>query len=212
MKFNKIKLIIFDVDGTLIDTDKLIIESYRELFRRFRPDYKLTEQEEISFLGPTLVSMFPKYFNEEFEVLLKVYRDYSNQNAKKFAYLYDNVKESLSYLKKQGYRLAIVTSRYKYSAEHMLDIFGILNYFDYIVGLSEVNNPKPDPEGINKCLEYFGLGANETIYIGDNQSDYYAGKNAKVVTSLVNWAKGRDNSLLNPDLLIDNYSKLMEIF
>ena len=66
----KFKVVLFDVDGTLIDTDQLIINSYKELFRRFRPDYKLTKDEEISFLGPTLASMFPKYFNEDFNSLI----------------------------------------------------------------------------------------------------------------------------------------------
>ena len=60
--FKNIKAILFDVDGTLIDTDSIIIESYREVFKKLRPEYKLTEKEELSFLGPTLISMFAKYF------------------------------------------------------------------------------------------------------------------------------------------------------
>ena len=75
-----IKVILFDVDGTLIDTDELIINSYKELFRIFRPDYKLTREEEISFLGPTLASKFPRYFKEDFQLLFQVYRNYRHKD------------------------------------------------------------------------------------------------------------------------------------
>ena len=82
METKKIKAIIFDFDGTLANTDELVIRSYREVFKTFRPDYKLTESEEISFLGPTLEDMFKKYFKEDFITLLNVYHNYAFKNTK----------------------------------------------------------------------------------------------------------------------------------
>ena len=62
---NKFELVLFDLDGTLIDTDKLIFMSYRHVFNKYRPDYKLTFEEVISFLGPTLMDTFKVYFPNE---------------------------------------------------------------------------------------------------------------------------------------------------
>ena len=58
--FETVNTIVFDLDGTLLNTDDLVINSYREVFKIYRPDYKLSKEEEISFLGPTLKSMFLK--------------------------------------------------------------------------------------------------------------------------------------------------------
>lgn len=208
----EIKVILFDVDGTLIDTDELIINSYKELFRRFRPEYKLTKEEEISFLGPTLASMFPKYFKEDFELLFSVYRNYSHDHMREYSFVYDSAIEVIEYLKEKGYRLGVVTSRFKSSVMSVLNEFDLTKYFEIIISLDDVMNPKPNPEGINKCLEYFKVSPSECLYIGDNLNDYKASIAANVRTALVSWARGRDNSLLNPDILLKSYLDLKKIF
>lgn len=207
-----IKVILFDVDGTLIDTDDLIINSYRELFRRFRPDYKLTREEEIGFLGPTLASMFPRYFKEDFQLLFQVYRNYSHEHMREYSFVYDYAIEVIEHLKLKGYRLGVVTSRFKSSVMSVLEEFDLTKYFEIIVSLDDVNTPKPDPEGINKCLSYFNVEPQECLYIGDNLNDYKAAISANVKTALVSWARGRDNSLLKPDILLKTYLDLKKIF
>lgn len=207
----KFKVVLFDVDGTLIDTDQLIINSYKELFRRFRPDYKLTKDEEISFLGPTLASMFPKYFNEDFDLLFKVYSTYSHNHMREHAFVYEHAEEVIKELKAKGYRIGVVTSRFKSSVMTVLNEFDLTKYFEIIISLDDVNNPKPSPEGINKCLEFFNCSKDECLYIGDNLGDYNASVSAGVKSCLVSWAKGRDNSLLNPDYLLHSYLDLKKI-
>ena len=208
---NNFKVIIFDIDGTLIDTDELIINSYRALFKKFRPDYVLTKEEEISFLGPTLASMFPKYFKEDFDTLLEVYRDFSHGTMKEYAYVYNHAEEVLRLLKEEGYKLAVVTSRFRSSVLSVLDEFDLTKYFEYIVALDDVEKPKPSPEGLNKCIEHFNVTKEECLYIGDNESDYKASKNAGVKCAMVAWAKGRNNASLDCEYLIDSYLDLKKI-
>ena len=212
MEIKKIKAIIFDFDGTLANTDELVIRSYREVFKTFRPDYKLTESEEISFLGPTLEDMFKKYFKEDFITLLNVYHNYAFKNTKKYAFLYPHVEQMLSILKKRGYIVGLITSRFRDSLYQMLDNFPLEKYFDVIITLDEVSKPKPSPEGINFILNKYNLKNNELIYIGDNNTDYQACKNAHVYSGLVSWSRGRNNALNNPDLLINDFKEVIDLF
>ena len=208
---NNIKVVIFDIDGTLIDTDDLIINSYRNLFKKYRPDYVLKREEEVSFLGPTLASVFPKYFKEDFEELFKTYRDYSHEHMKEYAYVYPYAIDVLEHLKNKGYKIGVVTSRFKSSALSVLEAFDLTKYFEYIISLDDVEKPKPSPEGLNKCLEYFSVKKEECLYIGDNESDYKASKNAGVKCAMVSWARGRNNALLDCDYLINTYQDLKKI-
>lgn len=214
MKMNKtgLKAIIFDLDGTLLDSDELIIKAYEKVFDTFRPGYKLTEEEKTSFLGPTLATMFSKYFTEDFETLLKVYEDYAFANKKVYGKLYPNVIEMLNFFKSRGFKLGLVTSRFMRSAEVMLEAFDLTKYFDKIVTLDIVKNPKPDPEGINLVLKEFNVLPDEAIYIGDNKSDFIAARDAHVHTALVTWAKNRDNSILKPEILINSFEDFMKSF
>ena len=100
---NNLKAIIFDLDGTLINTDELIIASYHAVFNKFRPNYKLTREEEISFLGPPLEVMFKKYFKEDFDTLLHEYRKYAHEHTLELASTYDYVEEMLQFLNDNNY-------------------------------------------------------------------------------------------------------------
>ena len=210
--FETVNTIVFDLDGTLLNTDDLVINSYREVFKTYRPNYKLTKEEEISFLGPTLKSMFLKYFNNDMDDLLNTYHDYARKHTLEQAKLYPYAEEILIYLREKGYRVILFTSRFKSSCEEMLSSFDLAKYFDMVITLDEVKNPKPSPEGLELIKKVYNLQNNQIIFIGDNKSDLDSGKSAHVYTSLVSWSKGRNNSLLNPELLINNFKDLENIF
>lgn len=209
MKNSDIKGIIFDLDGTLIDTDELIIASYHEVFKELRPNYKLTKEEELSFLGPPLEEIFNKYFDEEFDVLVKIYRSYAEKHTIELAKVYPNTIELLTFLKSKGYKLGVVTSRFKKSALKMLTTFNIDSFFDCVIGLDDVSNPKPSPDGVLKCVESFNLSKEEVIFIGDAITDFQAGKNAGVKTGFVSF---RENSNLDCDIKIESYQELLSFF
>lgn len=201
------KTLLFDIDGTLLDTDMLIIRSYMHLFDTYRPDYPLKLSELSSFLGPVLKDVFPKYFKEDFQTLLNTYHTYSHQNIKRFVYLYDGVIDMLKAFKKKGYKLGIVTNRFGYSVKEVLEPFSISSYFDCIITLDDVKDGKPSPEGILLAIDRLNSQKEDTIYIGDNKSDKEASINAGIKTALVSWSYGRDNKLLNPDYLINSYDE-----
>lgn len=201
--------IIFDLDGTVLYTDELIKRTFIKVFEKYLPGYTLSDDELLSFLGPSLKETFSKYFPDEmFEELLSYYHDYNHSHHEDFVYVYPTVKETLEYLKNKGYPLAVVTTKLKVAADVGLNIFDLQKYFDVVIGLDDVKITKPDPEGIIKAMEL--LNVEKAVYIGDNITDIQAGKNAGVKTIGVKWSpKGYQHLLeLKPDLMVE---KMMEI-
>lgn len=205
------KAVIFDLDGTVLNTDLLIRESFIHVFKKYKPGYTLSEDELLSFLGPSLYDTFIRYFEQSMvNELIDYYREFNHAHHQDYVTIYPGVKETLMTLKDMGYPLAIVTTKIKDAVYIGLDLFGIKDYFDVIIGHDDVKRSKPDPEGINKVLEKLGL--NDGYYIGDNVTDILAGKNAGLKTIGVKWSpKGYDlMQKENPDLLIDHFSEIID--
>ena len=201
--------IIFDLDGTILNTDKLIKKTFIKVFEKYKPGYILSEDELLSFLGPPLKESFSKYFPiEKFDELVDYYHDYNHSHHEDYVSVYPFVIETLEYLKEKEYPLAIVTSKLKVAADIGLNAFDLRKYFDVIIGYDDVKATKPDPEGILKAMKR--LGVEKAVYVGDNVTDIQAGKNAGVKTIAVKWSPKGFLQLqeLNPDLLVD---KMIEI-
>lgn len=207
----KIRALLFDLDGTILNTDELVIRSYERVFETFRPDYPLTEEEKQGFLGPTLKEKFSCYFTEDFDALLQVYHTFAVEHMQKFAACYPHVKEVLTQLKKKGFFLGIVTSRFRESALEILDGFGLTSLFDTIVSLSDVKEAKPSPEGILSAMRTGGFKSEETLFLGDASTDYLAGRSAGVFTGLVAWCKRWDRDACHPDFVLNDFEDLEKI-
>lgn len=196
--------ILFDLDGTVLFTDTLIKESFKRVFEKYKPGYTLSEEELLSFLGPSLKDSFLRYFDSSMvEELIDYYRDFNHSHHEQYVYVYPTVIETLAYLKEQNYPLAIVTTKSNVAAYVGLDTFNLSKYFDVVIGVDDVVNTKPDPEGINQAMQQ--LGVSKAVMIGDNRTDIEAGKNAGIYTIGVKWSpKGYDMlAALHPDVLID---------
>ena len=205
------KAIIFDLDGTLLNTDLLIKKSFIHTFKKYKPGYTLSEKELLSFLGPSLKNTFSRYFPKEMiNEIIDYYREYNHDHHQDYVTIYPYVEEMLEYLKKQAFPLAVVTTKYKEAAYLGLDLFNITSYFDLVIGENDVKHSKPDPEGILLALKQ--LHCQTGYYIGDNVTDIQAGKRAGVKTIGVKWSpKGYDLiQKENPDLLINNYQELID--
>ncbi len=193
-KEKKQPVVLFDLDGTLIHTNDLIFESFKHVFKTYKPDYELSEEELISFLGPTLKETFMKYFEDDMiSTLIDAYRDHNLSHHEAFVYVYPGVIETLKELKEKGYRLGVVTSKFRDSAKHGMDLFELSDYFDVLIGLDDVQHHKPDPEGILKAMDI--LDTKKAIYVGDNPSDMMAAKAAGVLAVGVEWSMRGAQSL-----------------
>ncbi|WP_154888988.1 pyrophosphatase PpaX [Longibaculum muris] len=202
--------VIFDLDGTLLNTDLLIHKTFDHVFEKYKPGYILSEEEHLSFLGPTLKDTFARYFPESMsDELIEYYRDYNHAHHEDFVTIYPTVKETLETLKTKGYPLAVVTTKYSKAAYLGLDLFDLTQYFDVVLGMDNVNRVKPDPEGILKAMNQ--TNCKKALYVGDNTSDILAGKNAGVHTAGVKWTPKGTSEMekLNPDLMIDEMKDII---
>lgn len=212
-KMKNKKVILFDLDGTLIDTDKLIFMSYRYLFQKYGNGYEPTFSEYISFLGPTLMETFPKYFKEDVGLLLKEYREYGAKNDKYFLSPIKGANEVVAELERRGYKLAIVSSKIRKAIINNLKDLALDKYFSFIVGADEVEGRyKPDPYGINVALNYFGVTSDEAIMVGDSMGDIKCARNANVTRVAVNYSlKGKFYKDEDIDYAIDSLYDLLEL-
>ena len=154
VKNNKLDTILFDLDGTLLDTKNLIFRSFIHTFEKFRPDYQLTDEELNSFFGPTLHQTFSRYSNDEKEIqaMIEYYREFNIENHDTMVSAFPGVKEVLATLHKRGYLLGVVSSKRDDLVKRGLEVAGIDKMFDVIVGENKVKNHKPAPDGINLAL------------------------------------------------------------
>lgn len=203
--------VIFDLDGTLLNTDLLIRKSFEHVFHHYKPDYQISEEEHLSFLGPALKETFSRYFPEDMiDELIDYYRDYNHQHHQTYVTIYPHIQETLKILKEKGYPLAVVTTKYRHAALIGLDLFALTPYFDMVLGMDDVENVKPHPEGILKVMQ--SLGCQKGLYIGDNVTDMKAGQNAGIYCAGVKWTPKGYQAMqdLHPDLMIDDMLEIIE--
>ncbi|MEI5907663.1 pyrophosphatase PpaX [Bacillus spongiae] len=204
--------ILFDLDGTLIDTNELIISSFLYTLNRFFPDqYKL--EDVLPFIGPPLEESFEKVAPEQVREMVDCYRKYNLENHDALVKEFEGVKETVAKLHERGYKLAIVSTKIHNVVIKGLELMGLKAYFDVIVALDDVTKAKPDPEPIQLALTKLNSLPNEAVMIGDNHHDILAGKNAGTKSIGVAWsAKGRDYlEHYEPDYMLDKMPDLLDL-
>ena len=210
----KIDAVLFDLDGTLINTNEIIVASYRHAYSRHLPNLTISDQEIIDDIGPTLRMIFSKHTNDQYliDTLIETYRTYYTENEKKYHYLYPNVVETLQELKNHNLKLAIVTSKFKDAAWPSFSYYKLEQFFDAFIALDDVKNPKPDKEPVEKALKLLGNPQN-AIMIGDNQGDILSGKNANILTAGVAWSiKGATHlKKVNPDFIFEDMRDIINL-
>ena len=207
---NKYKVLLFDLDGTLCDTDEMIVQTMYAIYKDYKPTKVRTREELYYFSGPpirdTLAREFPDYDGDEmYEVFKRVSKGFYPKCVKAYQ---DEVK-ILTALKEKGYRLGVVTNKGLPLTIYSLELCGIDHLFDVIISADDVVIPKPDPTGIYKALEKLGISnKEECLYLGDNDIDYETATNAGVDTLLVTWGPRKINVLDKAKYLAKSYNDI----
>lgn len=176
------KILLFDLDGTLIDSTQAILESFINASLFFGYNFKGREQEIQALIGHPLREMFIKMGlpQGEIEECVKLYRSNYERIYLEKTILLPKVKDSFQTLP-SSYLLGVVTSKSSFFSKKILENLEMLHYFFRVVGIDDVSEPKPSAEPIFKALEGLEYDKSQVYMIGDTFFDMQSAKNADVV-------------------------------
>jgi HAD superfamily hydrolase (TIGR01549 family) len=211
---NKIKLVTFDLDGTLIDSGSTIYKATISTFEKLGMKVNLPKNE----LDKRIGAHFADIFNElniqvdDIEYFIKVYKtlyfDYIDDST-----LYSGVVEILEHLYNNNYKIALLTTKAQGQAELILEHFKLTKYFDYIMGRRPGIMHKPSPEPLLIISETLKVKPEETLMVGDTELDIQCGKSASAQTCGVSYGYRSELQLKReaPDYLVNSILQLKEI-
>jgi len=183
----RISCIIFDLDGTLTQTNELIFATFnhvaeKHLGKRFSP------QEITAMFGPPEEIAIQRLVGKEkYAAAMDDFYSFYELHHPVMASAYDGIREMLDLLKQRGLILAIFTGKGRRTALITLEQIGIRKHFDLIVTGTDVASHKPSPEGICNVMKKFGLDASQVLMVGDSVSDIHAARGAGVLIASVVW-------------------------
>lgn len=207
-----IKAVLFDLDGTLLDTNELILTSFREAFKNVL-NIEPPDDEIARLFGKPLVQSLIPYTEDKLGELVTTYRALNEVKHDTMCYAFPEVKDMLSELKGMGIKLGIVTSKRKVMADRGLKIAGIYDFLDVVMTPEATEKHKPDPQPALEACRLLGVNPNEAIMVGDATFDIMCGRDAGCKTIGVKYTVVPLEELIssNPDYLIDNPMEIIEI-
>lgn len=184
-----LKAVLFDMDGTIIDSDLMIVYTWCDLYRKFKPGYKPHLADLLSFSGPPLDLSLRKEFPDiPVKETLAYYEKRTKGYYDDYVSSFKAEKEVLETLKERGLKLGVVTNKARSFADYSLEVAHLEGLFDLVIGGDEVMRNKPDPEGIYSAMGQLGVSdKQEVVYVGDTIYDYEAAKRAQVPFLMAKW-------------------------
>jgi pyrophosphatase PpaX len=211
---HQLQTVLFDLDGTLIDSVRLILDSYHHTLTQHGLPAR-TDEEWLKGVGTPLHVQFADWRDspEQLEAMIATYREYNLKHHDRMVTVYPGVVEVVREIKAAGRQTGLVTSKNRQGALRGLKLVGLEALIDILVCADEVSNPKPHPEPVKKAVELLGADPGSTVYVGDSIHDMHAGRAAGVRTAAALWGPfGRSHlESADPDYWLATPRDLMEL-
>ena len=180
--------ILFDLDGTLLDSVRLILDSYHHTLA----NHGLPARDDdhwLAGLGTPLRVQFREWGDDpaRIEAMVLTYREYNLTHHDQQVRPYPGVVEMVGAVRASGRRTALVTSKNREGASRGLRVIGLDDAMEVIVGADDVVNPKPHPEPVHRALEALGVAPEDALFVGDSLHDMHSGRAAGTATAAVLW-------------------------
>ncbi|BAU26605.1 pyrophosphatase PpaX [Aneurinibacillus soli] len=204
--------VLFDLDGTLIDTNNLILTSFMYTLEKYYPG-KYTRDDILPHMGKPLYDQMEIFGPEHVDELVQVYREHNDLVHDELVREFPNVVQTVRDLAAMGVKMGIVTTKQRHTAEMGVRIFGLDPYMDAFVAYQDTEEHKPHPAPVLKAIELLGADPARTLMVGDSQYDIQAAQNAGVASAGVAWSlKGAAFlSTFEPTHLLNDISDLIQI-
>jgi phosphoglycolate phosphatase len=210
---NGIRLVIYDLDGTLIDSTEAIVEAFNRVVEEQGEATCPREQIE-EMIGLPLTDMFRRVLPPAkhggvqacWDRFVEIYADVGPEKT----LILPGVQETLAHFKQAGYLQSVATTKRGDVATRLLRKLGLGDYFDLILGINDVAHPKPAPDVINLTLERLGVKPHEAVFVEDTTIGLESGVRAGVHTVGVTTGTHSIDKLatLHPDYIINGLSEL----
>lgn len=207
-----IRYLLFDLDGTLINTNELIMQSFQHALQAY--GLTVPEEEVLRQFGKPLADQFRLFAPAQVEELVACYRQFNWQHHDLLTTDFPGVDAALQELQRRGYQMAIVTSKSRPVVRKGLALFDLTSYFAHLVCSEDTLGHKPGPEPVIRALQLLGAESHQAAMIGDSPYDLLAAKAAGVAAVGVLWSSFSRQSLLacKPDYLLTSPHELLQLF
>jgi len=214
----KIRGVVFDLDGTLIDSSKAIIESLFSAIYSNGIEPAITVNDSHFFMGKnlkeTLDILIPGAVQCLKDKVARCYVDHYYDNQISNAMLFPEVKKTLDRLKSKGLKLAVATAKHSFCAKAELEVTKVAHYFDSIRGTDEGIPSKPNPDLLFEICEKFQLTPKDVLMVGDTDRDVIFARNAGCISCSVtygNWSREMFiEHKVEPDFYINRFDQILD--
>jgi pyrophosphatase PpaX len=210
----KIDTVLFDLDGTLIDSVRLILDSYHHTLQAHGLPPR-TDAEWLEGVGTPLTAQFAACDGTAgmLDALIATYREYNLKHHDRMVTVYPGVVDVVQRLKADGIATGLVTSKNRTGAIRGLALARLESFMDVLVCADEVQNAKPHPEPVEKAVRLLGADPAATVYVGDSIHDMRSGRAAGVRTAAVLWGPFGRSELegAEPDYWLEQPSELLSL-
>jgi pyrophosphatase PpaX len=183
-----VQTVLFDLDGTLIDSVRLILDSYHHTLAAHGLPPR-SDEEWLRGVGTPLSVQLAEWSDDRgtLEALIATYREYNLAHHDRMVTVYPGVVTSVEAIRAAGRRTGLVTSKNRQGALRGLTLAKLERMMDVLVCADEVTNPKPHPEPVEKAVGLLGADPRTTVYVGDSIHDMVSGRAAGVRTAAALW-------------------------
>jgi len=215
-KLHPVRALIFDLDGTLIDSKRDLIHSVNAMLAEMGRA-RLDEETISGYIGhgaPLLVSraLGSTAKEEELRRALQFFLAYYEEHKMDSTCAYPGIPEALAELSRKKVPMAVLTNKPVKISVRILGSLGLASYFRVIYGGNSFETKKPDPLGANKILSQFGAPPRETMIVGDSEVDVQTARNAGTIAVAVNYGFGVHDRAQHPaDIYLDKLSDLIAL-
>jgi phosphoglycolate phosphatase len=208
-----IKLIIFDLDGTLVDSLDDLTDATNHMLGRFGRDV-LTRCEVRLLVGQGAKRLveraMPCASRDQIDEGIRLFLGYNDLHIADKTRAYPGVAEIVPRLAANSL-LAVISNKYESHCRKLLSVLGLSQHFCRVMGLDSHPARKPSPEPLLKMMEELSVTSSETVMVGDSSNDIIAGKGAGVVTVGCSYGYGGPEEITDADYRIDAFPEILDL-
>lgn len=209
-----LRTFLFDLDGTLIDSVQLILDSYHHTLAAHGLPPR-SDAEWLAGVGTPLTAQFSPWKDDArmMEALIETYREYNLANHDRMVRGFPGVVQAVRAIRGLGRQTGLVTSKNRRGALRGLQLVGLDDAMDVLVCADEVTNAKPHPEPVETAVRLLSADPATTVYIGDSIHDMHSGRGAGVRTAAVLWGPFSRSQLepADPDFWLERPDELLSL-